>query len=315
MQGDQTTKQSSSNTAQSSTGSLTPYAPTQDQIAQLLAGISGTSAAPNAAQTGALNQLTAVGNEGSAFTGDIGNVARTLLAGGGPDRTGIVNDAYSQFQKLLTPTARGDYLDPSKNPFFADTTAAIGKDVTDRISAIYQGSGRDPSGAGNLGYTLGKGIGEATAPVYSNAYTTERGNQLGAINNLFSGGTTAATTLSGLDQTKVQNMLSGIDAAGAYDQSRLFGPTTVLASEAQRTGIPLDVLARQLGLVLPVGQAFGTQNSSGTGTTTGTETSTVKKDPLSQILGGAIGGAALLGGTGAFGSGGKSGWASNLFSR
>jgi len=309
MQGDKTEKQSTQNSLVSSaqTGRLTPFAPTNDIISRLLSSLGSTPTGLSGAESGALDSLTAMGQRGSQFTPAITGVANTLLSGGGPDRTGIVSTAYDDIQKALAPTARGDFLDPSKNPFFADTTAAIGNDVTNRIMSIYQGSGRDPSGAGNLGYTLGKGIGEATAPVFAGVYTGERGNQLGAISSLFGAGGSTASLLSGLDQTRLGNMQAGIGAADAATSAEMSGPMMVLQAEAQRRGIPLDSLARELGLVLPVAQTFGTQTSTGTqtGQATGTETTTTKKDPLSQILGAAIGGAGLVGGLGGFG---QNGW-------
>jgi hypothetical protein len=81
-------------------------------------------------------------------------------------------------------------------------------------------------------------------------------------------------------------------------QAQMSGPMLQLQAEAQRRGIPLQTLAQQMGIALPAAQAFGTTN-------TNTQGQTTTSVPLSQqIIGGAVGGAGLLGGTGAFGPNG-----------
>ncbi len=177
-----------SETTKTGSESLTPYGPAQGQLNSLLAQVGNT---PNA-----------------------------------PDRTGIVNDAYSQFQQGLAPTAGGQFLDPNKNPWFANVTNTIGNDVQNRVNAMYAGAGRDPAGAGSYPQTLGRGIAEGTAPVFANQYNAERQNQLGAIGNLFQGGGATAGLLSSLDQAPLQN------------------------------------LATRAGIVGNIGQAFGTKNST-----------------------------------------------------
>lgn len=163
---------------------------------------SSTSSTPYGPAQGLLNDLlTQTGNTGPT-----------------PDRTGMVNDAYSKFQSQLGPTASGQYTDPNTNPFFAATTAGIGNDVQKRISDLYAGSGRDPAGAGSFPQTLGRGIAEGTAPVYAGQYNAERQNQLGAIGNLFQGGGATAGLLSGLDQVPLQQTLAklqGVTGAGS----------------------------------------------------------------------------------------------------
>ncbi len=260
--------QNSSQTGTTS-GALTPWAGNSDLLNNIFAQLGWIQPGPSPGETGALNQLTAMGAGGNRFAPAIGGVADTLLAGGGPDRTGMVNDAYSQYQRLLSPTASGDYLDPNRNPFFAKTTETIGNDIQSRINGMFAGAGRDLSGLNTQ--TLARGLAEGTAPIYSDVYNRERGNQLDAIRGLFGAGGTTAGLLSSLDQTRLGNRTAGIGAAGAANDAQMWGPMQILSVEAQRRGIPLQTLAAQYGMAFPAAQAFGTQagNTSGAGTSSG----------------------------------------------
>lgn len=260
--------QSSSTQQTSQTQQTTPYAPAAPALQGILSSLSGMSPNLTGAETGALNTLQSSANAGNPYAAGVGEVASDLLTGG-PDRTGLVGNAYDSYVKSLTPTASGAYLDPNSNPFFAGTTATIGNDVQNRINAMYAGAGRDPAGAGSYSYNLGRGIADATAPIYAQQYNNERGNQLAAINSLFSGGGTAAGLLSGLDQAKLANRQAGIGAADAATTAANYGPLQTLAIEAQRRGVPLQTLMAQAGIASPIAQAFGT--TTGTGTATGTQ--------------------------------------------
>jgi cyclophilin family peptidyl-prolyl cis-trans isomerase len=147
-------------------------------------------------ETGAINSLVALARAGNPYAPAIDSYATTMLSGGGPDRTGLVNDAYRNYQANLEGTARGEMLDPNKNPWFSQVTQSIGNDVQNRLAGLYAGSGRDPAGAGNFGGWLGRGIAEGTAPIFSDAYNRERTNQLNAWNSLYGAGNTTGGLLS-----------------------------------------------------------------------------------------------------------------------
>lgn len=118
-------------------------------------------------------------------------------------------------------------------------------------------------------------------------------------------GPTTAGILSALDQARLGNMTAGVNVAGDAWNAAQSGPMLQLQAEAQRRGIPLQTLAAEMGIALPVGQAFATTNSTGniSGTMNG---QTQNTSPLwQQITGGLIGGAGLLGGVGAFGKNGR----------
>jgi hypothetical protein len=275
MGGQSQTKNTTSyqNQATNQTGSsqlaTAPWAGNEALLRSLYAQLGGIAGDVTPPESEALTRLGAMGAGGNPFAPAIGNVANTLLSGGGPDRTGVASDAYDRAIAQLNPTASGDYLDPSKNPFFNQTTQTIGNDVESRLKALYSGSGRDPAGAGGYAYQLARGISEGTAPTFANVYQGERANALSAAKDLFGAGTSTAGLLSSLDQARLNAMQSGIGAADAANTAQLWGPQLVLQAEAARRGIPLQTLAQELGLVLPGAQAFGTR--AGTTSQTGTQ--------------------------------------------
>jgi len=253
-------------TTQNSSQHTEPWKATRPVLDSIVGGLKNINPGLSGNQSGALDSLVALARAGNPYAPAIDSYATTMLAGGGPDRTGLVRDAYNNYQANLQGTAAGDYLDPQKNPFFANTTNAIGNDVWNRVSGLYAGSGRDPAGAGNFGYNVSRGIAEGTAPVYGSIYSQERGNQLNAANSLYGAGNTTAGALSGLDQQRLANQGQGVGAAQAATNAAADPYTRILAAEAQRKGIPLSLLSQIQNIVQPMAQGFGT--------TTGTQSTT-----------------------------------------
>lgn len=288
-------KETQTSTASSSTQ---PWAEARPALKDLIGQLQGQlgQAGLNATETGALADLTANARQGNPYAGQIGMLASDLF-GGGTDRTGMVESAYGGLQQNLTPFARGDYVDPSKNPALQGYLSTIADDVQNRVNSMFAGAGRDLSGMNQQ--TLARGIAQGTAPVLLSAYENERGRQMGAISDLFSGGMGTAGMLSGLDQTALGNRQAGIGTSTAALQARDAGANQLLAIEAQRRGIPLNNLGMISNMLIPIG---------GLGSTTNSSQMMVgeSKVPLGQqILGGAIGGVGLLGQMGAFG---PTGW-------
>jgi hypothetical protein len=280
---------------QQQTAVTSPWAPASGAIQSILGQAAGINPNPNATETGALNQLSALGAAGNPYAGGVGNVASALLAGGGPDRSGLVNNAYAQYQSELNPYLQSSFLDPRNTPGFGDALAAMNADITNQINGQFAAAGRDMSGMNTQ--TLARGLSQGEGALIASQYNQNAANQLNAANALYGAGGQTAGLLSGLDQTKLANMQAGIGASQQATQAQQYGPLLQLQAEAQRRGIPLQTLAAQMGIALPAGQAFGTTATTGQTTT---------QVPLSQqVIGGLVGGAGLLGGTGAFG---KNGW-------
>ena len=307
------TRQTQTTNAQSQTDPWAPTMPALQGIVSQLQGHVG-NAGLTGTETGALNTLTAGAQQGNPYAGRVGMLADDLLTGG-TDRTGMVSGAYDDLRASLTPFARGDYVDPSKNPALQGYLSTISNDVQNRVNGMFAGAGRDLSGMNQQ--TLARGIAEGTAPTLLNAYEGERGRQFGAIDALYSGGVGTAGMLSNMDQTMLGNRQAGIDTSSAALQARDSPANQLLQIEAQRRGIPVQNLGMLTNILAPIAQLGGSSNS--TSTTVGES-----QQPLGQqILGGAIGGLGLLGGLGGFGPTGwlygsgknSTGLLNNLFSR
>jgi hypothetical protein len=254
----------SSKTTQSVNQVSQPWAPAQPALQGLLGKIGGQigQAGISPTETNALNTMSGVASGGNQFAPQINALAGDLL-GGGQDRTGMVNDAYSQYRTSLEPTARGDFVNPESNPQLQSYLSTIQNDIAGRVNSQFASAGRDFSGA-HAG-ALGRGIASGTAPVLYDAYSQARGQQLGAQDKLFGAGGATAGLLSGLDQTAFGNRQAGIGASEAANSANMWGPQMQLAIEAQRRGIPMDQLAQLTKMTAGIG-ALGGQVS---GTTTG----------------------------------------------
>lgn len=261
------TSSSSSTTNQSQN----PWAPAQPALNSILGGVAGmaNNTSLTGAETGALGQLQGNANAGNPYAAAIGNYATNMLGGGGANNGApMVNDAYSTYTKAMNPTASGQYLDPNTNPFFAATTNALGNDAWNRISGLYAGSGRDPAGAGNFGYNVSRGIGDATAPVYAQQYQNERANQLNAINGMYGAGNTTAGILGNFQNQSNQNQGTGVTAADSALAAQNAPAQQTLAIEAARRGIPISLMQQLAGMVTPIAGLGGTSSSTTNGTQT-----------------------------------------------
>jgi hypothetical protein len=245
-----------------------------DTMAGMLGGLLPGAGQLTDAQTGALNTLSSNAAAGNLYAPQIGQLAGDLFSGG-KDYSGRVNSAFDQFNNYINPTARGDYLSPDTNPFFNATTNSLADAATKRIAAMYEGSGRDASGAGSFAQNAGKGVAEATAPIYAGVYNNERDRQMAAISAQNAGANTATGILSGLDQTSLANRLQGIGVAGAAMEANDQGAQGILAAEAQRLGIPLSQMGAIGSMLIPLSQTGGTGSQTGFNNTTTNTDSTM----------------------------------------
>lgn len=268
-------------TQQTATQSKTaPWKPTVAPLKDIIGGISGQipNYQPTGAETGALNTIMQNAQAGNPYTGQIQSLANDLFTGG-PDRTGMVNDAYSAYKQQAQPYLDPGYLDPYNNPAFKSYLDTTANDIQSRMASMYAGAGRDPSGAGNFGQNLARGITEGTAPIFANQYNQNVATQRGAQDSLFSAGGQSAGLLSGLDQTALGNRAQGVGAAAEALGSQNYGAKSILEAEAMRRGLPLGNLNQLSQLLLPIA-GMGSQ-TSGTSSSTGTQT----MSPVQQAMG------------------------------
>jgi hypothetical protein len=290
--------QTQQNTTQNQVAQTTPWAPAAGTIASLLGQAGNINPNLTGTETGALNSLTALGAQGNQFAPAIGGVANSLLAGGNANaQSGLLNNAYSQYQQQLNPYLQSSFLDPRNTPGFSDALKAVNSDITNQVNGQFAAAGRDLSGMNTQ--ALARGLSQGEGQLVANQYNQNAQNQLGAMGSLYGAGNTTGGLLSQLNQQALANQQAGIGASQQATAAQQYGPLLELQAEAQRRGIPLETLAAQMGIALPAGQAFGTQ------VTTGTEQKQTSVPLSQQILGGLVGGAGLLGGSGAFG---KNGW-------
>jgi hypothetical protein len=260
--------QSQQNTNQNQLSTTTPWGAAAGNLQGILSNAGSINPNLTGTETGALNSLNALGAQGNQFAGQIGGVANNLLAGGNANaQSGLINNAYSQYQQQLNPYLQSSFLDPRNTPGFSDALNAVNSDITNQVNGQFAAAGRDMSGMNTQ--ALARGLSQGEGQLVANQYNQNAQNQLGAMGSLYGAGNTTGGLLSGLNQQALANMQAGIGASGDATAAQQYGPLLQLQAAAQARGIPLATLAAQMGLTLPAAQAFGTTNTIGTGQNTG----------------------------------------------
>lgn len=244
------TKKGSSNQKQE------PWAPTIPYLTDYLGQIGalgGGELGATTGQTEAFNNLNQLYSQGNPFTGQITELANDTAAGV-PSQAGMIADAYSGYQDAVTPYARGDFLDFESNPYMRGMLDEVRNDAYNRVNAMWQGAGRDPSGNALGVQSIARGITQAELPLLLNQFNQQQANQLNAATGLLQGGTAAAQGIQGLDQ-------AALTARGAalpmFDQalaSMTWGPENQFNLEQIFKDLPAQDLATLGGLLLPVAQ-------------------------------------------------------------
>ena len=91
---------SSSEQTQLQQQTTTPWAAAEGPLKNILSQLQGINPNLTGTESGALDWLTA--NGGNQFAGSISDVARQMLNGGGPDRTGMLTDATPDTKRQWT---------------------------------------------------------------------------------------------------------------------------------------------------------------------------------------------------------------------
>ncbi len=291
------------NTVQSGLQTTSPWA--SAGLSGILSNLNGISPNLTGAQQSAIGNLTDLGQSGNPYTGQVGNVANNLLSGGGANQYApMAQNAYSQYQQQLSPYLQQSYLDPRNTPGFGDALSALNSDITGQVNGQFAAAGRDLSGMNSQ--ALARGLSQGEGQLLANQYNQNVSNQLGAANSLYGAGGNTAGLLSGLNQTGLANQQAGIGAAQQAFQAQQSGPLLALQAQSQITGIPLQILAQQAGISLPAAQAFGTTNSTQTGTQTGQTQNQMSGAQQFALISGGL--KNLFGGSGTGSSGGGGGW-------
>jgi hypothetical protein len=304
------TSKSTQQTQQSST--TNPWEPTQGILKDILGGIQAQvgNYQPTSAEMAAINQLKTNAANLPNYAPQATSLAGDYLTGG-PDRSGIVGDAYNSSKAALSPYLSSDWLDPTKVPGIAAALDAVRNDVQNSVNGTFAGAGRDLSGLNQQ--SLARGIAQGEAPVLLDAFFKNAGLQQNAATALPGIANNTATTQSGLDQAGFANRAQGLNIGlNTVPQAANASATGILNAENLLRTLPLQNLGLLSNLTIPIaglgGQSYGTSNTIGTQTMSPAQ-------QFATIMGGLNSGFGRSGTGGGAGGGGVPGLMSFLSGR
>lgn len=268
---------------QTQDSTTSPWAPAIAPVMGLLNSISGVSTAPTQAQTQGVNQLVSNAQNAPNFAPAATNTVNTLLAGGGGNYGGILNDALASLKGQLNPFASGAMI--GNNSALKPQLETIGNDVSNDVQGRFAAAGRSFSPAEAQAIARGTAAGEA--PVIAGQYNQDVQNQFAAAKALFdaSGGT--ATGLNNLTQTNLGNMTTGLSAAAAIPGILNQNANSLIAAGGAQQALPLAGIGNLESLLLPIA-GLGSQSTGNSNGTTTQETSAT-----SNVIGGLLGAAGI----------------------
>lgn len=133
-----------------------------------------------------------------------------------PQLQGLFNQTQlpSYAETNLAGVARGDYLDPTTNPYVNALVDTSSRNAANAVKEAYAASGR--YGSGNFAGATTKAVNDTNTALYANQYNQERSNQLQA-NQLTDAarlgrlglGQSITSDISNVQNTNNQNRLAG----------------------------------------------------------------------------------------------------------
>lgn len=162
------------------------------------------------------------------------------------------NSLTNQSRAQTAATIRGDYLDPSTNPYLQNAVQqALGQAGSTFASQYGGNAGTNLS---NSGYqeSLAKNLGQTAIPFYANAYQQERQNQLNAMGmspSLDYANAGALAQAGQMDQAAMQMPWQNL---GAFQQS-LFGGLPAFNQTTGQTPYFQNNTANTLGAIAGIG--------------------------------------------------------------
>lgn len=268
----------SSTASQTQSGTIAPYEPAQGALNSILSGIGNISYQPTAAQTNALNTLAGNANSMPNYGSQAQTIAGNLI-GGGQNFQPYVTNSYNQYQNAVNPILNSS-LDPTQTPGLSDALATIRNDVTNSVNGMFAGAGRDLSGMHTQ--ALARGITQGEAPVIASQYNQNVANRLNAANGVLGAGQSAASALSGLQQTQFGNQVAGLDTGiNTVPQAVNSNANQALQAGSLAYGLPIQNLAQIEALTVPIA-GLGKQYS---GTVNSQSDTTSSQSPFSMLTG------------------------------
>jgi len=278
--GDKTPATSTTNT---STG---PWMPATGLLQNLIGKYGSINTGVTGDQTDALSKLRSAIGQIPGFGDAASTGVSRLFSSDTSPQIGMLNAGYDTLQKNLGGTASGSELDPYKTPGFSDAIDTASNDITNRVKSVYAASGRDPSGAGSFGQSLGRGLTQGIAPIIQSQFNTNKQNQMNAAGTLYNAAGTTAGGITQQGQVPLTNIMAGIQSAGMIPGLYTAPGSAALNVANTAQNLPFANLQPQL----QAGLGLGATGSTSTGTTT----QTPANDPMMNIIGAGLTGAGLF---------------------
>ena len=257
-----------SSTSQSQSSQLAPYSPAAGPLNGILGNL-GTIAgnlgtAPNATQTGAINQIESNASGQPNYNPPIASGTYGLLNGGGATKydPSITANLDALKNGIVGQTASGANI--GANSALKPQLDTMASDITNQVNGQWAAAGRDGS-PGNM-QALGRGIAQGEAPVIAAQYNTDTSNAINAANTLYGAGNTTYGMLNNNNRAANANFENGVGTVASGLNAENAPANATLAAEAQRSGIPLDQYRTLLGMISPVAATFGQQTGQSNAT-------------------------------------------------
>lgn len=250
---------SQTTTQQSSTE---PWKAAQPMLQQILGQLSPqiANSGLTTAQSGAIGQLTANGQAGNPYASGVGNVASTLLSGGGAtSQNGTLQSNLDAYRTGMQPYTAANYSSLN-DPSFRAALNQIATDTSDNVRSAFAAGGRSFSGM--EGQSIARGIAAGQAPMIAAQYNQDVATRQGALNNVYNGGNTTAGAITGNNQQDLSNRVQGVSTANDALSANNWGPNQVLQAQQYLQSIP----ASNLGLLAQIGIPIAGLGSSSSGT-------------------------------------------------
>jgi hypothetical protein len=242
-----------------------PWAPAQPLLQGILGQLGQINPQLTGPQSGAIAGLEGNANALQQYTPQVQGLASNLLSGGGANaQAGNIQSGLQSYQQGLAPYTSASYLDPRSTPGFSDAMSALNSDITNQVNGQFAGAGRDLSGLNQQ--ALARGLSQGEGQLIANQYNQNVGTQQNALGSLYGAQNTTGGLLTGLNQQGLANQQVGVGGALTAQQFQNDPYNQTLAAEAQKTGIPLGILAQLTGMGGAIGGLGG--QSSGTSNTT-----------------------------------------------
>ena len=207
----------------------------------------------------AFKQLRGNANFAQGYMPQQQDLISNLYQGAGfGERDQDIRDAMDANRQMLSPYMQKGYLDPMSNPYLQPAIEQARSGSYSDVADKFRAGGRSFSGA--MADAASRGMTNAALPMLLGQYNTNVQAQQGAGKQAMDAAQGGAAAL---DQSNAQRMAAKM-AAPTQIANLNIPQNMMLEAEAKRRNIPLDVLARTMGLFSGAGALGGQTAGSGT---------------------------------------------------